>query len=951
MSQPDVAYVFGRLAVDLGRRELRVGGNIVPIGNRAFDVLEILVRSSGERVTKRDLMDRVWPGAIVEENTLAVHISAIRSVFGADRGLLRATYGRGYTLHGTWTAQSSPVPERAPKPDATFEAPPLSRSTLPFAASELIGRDDAVVRVYELVSQSRVVTLTGLGGIGKTRLALAAAHKLAARFAGMVWFVELASLSDPGLLPSAVAAAVGLTLGEDKVSALSVARRLVHRRFLLVLDNCEHLIDAAAEFVEAVVRECPEASILATSRELLRVDGEHVYDVAPLDLPSSDPRESRNALESGAVRLFVARMQGGSLDTWHAGIDMEVVCTICRRLDGIPLAIELAASRARTLAPADILSRLAYRFDLLTTGRRAALPRHRTLRATLDWSYELLSEEERRALRFVAIFATGFTFDAALRVLQDDSCEPSRILDIIDSLAAKSLLSVDGSRASTRWRLVETVRAYALDKLAACGELSVASRLHAEFFCDHITKVGAAAGALSHNDLMAALATEIDNIRTAIDWAIAPGGDVALSVALTAAYVPVWLHMSLLAECRERAERALDRHEAEGALNASRWRDCQLELGLALLYTAGPTKRTSVVLARVLESSEAWDETSAQLRAILGMLNCFLSTGQQRAAQSLAERFADVARLASDSMDALVAHRVLGNTLHYGGDQLGACRHLQRFIDAYIAPQDGRHLRWFRYDQRLLARATLARVLCLHGLLDEAWNHASASLSEAMASGDEGTICYSLGMAVCPVALMIGDLAAASKSLQNLKARRASFQGTFWMRLETCLEGTLLARQGAIAPGLTMLQEAVSTLNSVQRPEFLASLAEAMAANGQILESLATLDGALEQSELAGQRWFSAELLRLKGELTLQATRNAVSSVAEDCFLQAVELARVQGALLWESRASMSLARLLVAQGRGSEARDILGGVLNRFTEGCQTKEVRSVQALLDTLP
>ena len=319
-----LVYESGEWEIDLARRELRARGAPVPIGSRAFDVIEVLVRSAGGLVTKHDLTSRVWPGAIVEDNALQFHISAIRKALGPDRELLRTASGRGYRLLGDWTFQ-----QESTSPAGSIDLEPVQitaepfQTNLPAAASDLVGRTTAVRHLRDLLSAYRLVTLTGPGGIGKTRLALEVARGLFPSFQGDVRLVELASLSDPGLVPSAVAGGLGLKLGGDQISAESVARAIGAQKLLLVLDNCEHVIDAAARLAETVIRMCPRTTILATSREILNIEGEHVYRVPPLDVPPQH-EEAANISAHSAVQLFIATTQGGAvgfLAAWRRPCD------------------------------------------------------------------------------------------------------------------------------------------------------------------------------------------------------------------------------------------------------------------------------------------------------------------------------------------------------------------------------------------------------------------------------------------------------------------------------------------------------------------------------------------------------------------------------------------------------------------------------------------------------
>ena len=470
--------------------------------------------------------------------------------------MLKTASGRGYRLLGSWTPQqreATAAPVDSP-PTRTSGAPPANN--FPPLITRLIGRTAAAQFVRDLVSAYRVVTLTGPGGIGKTSLAIKAVRYLLPDFEDGGWIVELASLSDPGLVPSTVASTLGLKLAGE-ISAESVARAVGGRHLLLVLDNCEHVIDAAANLAETFTRLCPRTTIVATSREVLRIDGESVYRVPPLDVPALGQAAPDDIMQYSAVELFVARTKALNAGFSPRAEDLASIATICRRLDGIPLAIEFAAARAAALAFKRVAAGLRDRFALLTRGRRTALPRQRTLRATLDWSHELLPEAERRLLRRLAVFPGGFTVDAAAAVMTDTGFDASTVLDGIANLVAKSW-SHWTNRAPRPlvlcWKRSVPTRSRSLP---STPRPTSPRRHHASYFRDLFTpQARGARSSLSDEDL-ARRVREIDNVRAALDWSFSPAGDQAIGVDLTAAYAPVWRHLSLMIECRERCERAL----------------------------------------------------------------------------------------------------------------------------------------------------------------------------------------------------------------------------------------------------------------------------------------------------------------------------------------------------------------------------------------------------------
>jgi predicted ATPase/DNA-binding winged helix-turn-helix (wHTH) protein len=949
-------YEAGEWEIDLALRELRAKGLPVPIGGRAFEILEALVQSAGAVVGKDDLMARVWPGAVIEENTLQVHISAVRKALGPDRGMLQTASGRGYRLLGTWQSRHDrrPADRAAPPPAPAQAAGPSGPGNLPVAVSALIGRASAAQHLQDLLSAYRTVTLTGPGGIGKSALAFAVARSLLPSFQGDVWVVELVSLADPDLVASAVARVLGLTLGGSQISPESVARAIGARNLLLLLDNCEHVIDAAAGLAETMLRLCPRATVLATSREVLRIEGEYVYRVPPLDVPPPDDRAPGAVIEHSAVQLFIARAQALNADVTAEAENLAVIAAICRRLDGIPLAIEFAAARTASLGLREVAARLDDRFGLLAGGRRTALARHRTLRATLDWSYQLLPEPERRLLRHLAIFAAGFTLEAATAVMPGAGSELPAVAEALANLVGKSLVALDGSVPAGRWRLLETIRAYALEKLAEHDEAADAARSHAAFYRDLIAPAASPGLAESPGAAMVQFARDIDNIRAALDWAFSPAGDAMIGIHLTAACAPLWMQMLLHVECRERARRALAALGPEPKLDPYLLFPLLLALGIALFETTGEAEECGAVFGRALALAESLHDTDAQLRALLGMFNARINNGEQREAQRLAGRFQELASQKGDLADMFVGDRLIGASAHYGGDHATARYHIARVVDHYVAPESGRHTTWFHYDQRVLARAMLARVLWLQGLVEQAGAKAWASVEEASAAQNNPSLCYALGAAVCPIALRTGDLATTERAVAMLDAAAAKYSSIFWTKLGPCLEGALLIRRGEFRRGTTLLSATLDVSRKIGLAVhifgFLGDLAEGLAGLGRAAEALAVIEEGLRRYDQQGLSWYTAELLRIQGEVLLADATARGTPAAEDCFLGALELARQQGALFWELRAATSLARLRAGQGRPETARTILKPVYDRFVEGFETADLRQAQALLNAL-
>ena len=941
-------YACEQWEIDLGRRELRSRGILVPLGGRAFEIVSVLVRSPTELVTKDHLMEQVWPGAIVGEGTLHVHISAVRKALGPDRVMLKTVSGRGYRLLGNWT------PQQREAAAAPVISPPIgtsgasSANNFPPVIKRLIGRTAAAQFVRDLVSAYRVVTLTGPGGIGKTSLAITAVRDLLPDFEDGGWIVELASLSDPDLVPSTVAGALGLKL-DGEISADTVAGAVGGRHLLLVLDNCEHVIDAVASLVEIFMRLCSRTTIVATSREVLQIDGEFVYRVPPLDVPAPGQIAPAHILGHSAVELFVARTKALNAGFSPQVEDLASIATICRRLDGMPLAIEFAAARSAVLGVPMVAAGLRDRFALLTAGRRTALPRHRTLRAVLDWSHELLPEAERRLLRRLAVFPAGFTIDAAAAVMTDTGSDASAVLDGIANLIAKSLVTTDKSDATPRWILLETIRAYALEKLIESGEHDAVARLHAEYCVGLLARAGTDAGELPLEEWLSTYGRQIDNVRKALDWAFSESGDAALGLALTVGALPLWMHYSLMNECRSRVEAALSGEGRDPR------RDMQLyhALGAVLLNVEASAGSIEFALARALEIAERLQDNDHLLRIVWCLWCHALNLGAFREGLELARRFSDLAALSSDPVDALTGVRMRGFVLHFLGDQSGARRDIEHMIGRYVIPAHRTHIVRFQFDQLVTARNKLVHILWLQGFVDQARVMNEENIADACELDHTMTLCNALTKGACPFTLISDDLPAAERFIDMLLDRSRRNGLTIWHAWATCFKGIYLIKSGSVAQGLGLLDK---TLPRIPRNRFslryawvIAEQADGLRRAKRTPQGLALIDQALSLSTQDEERWCVCELLRIKAELLMVQGGARALEAAEGCLVELLDWARKQGALSWELRTALSLYRLQASRGRQANAISRLRTVFARFEQGFGTTDLLEASKILES--
>ena len=932
-------FAFGPFRLAPAQQLLLEGEAPVRLGGRARDLLIALLEQPGQVITKEALSARLWPNIAVEEGTLRVHVAALRKALhdGQEgRRYIANIAGRGYAFVGEVVATD----ERDPAAAATPEPMP------PLSTARLFGRADVVERLSTRLAQQRLITITGPGGIGKTSVALAIADRMRPGLSDGVCVVDFAPLADSKLVPTALASALGIgVLSENPLPSLMAQLR--RRDMLIVLDNCEHVIDAAALLAESLVQGGARLRILATSREPIRVPGEMLFRLAPLAMPEiSDGLTAPIAMTYSAVQLFVERaamcLGEFSLTDAHA----PAVANICRRLDGIPLAIEMAAGRVDVFGIAGLAGVLDDRFRLAMRGRRTALPRHQTLSTTLDWSYQLLPETERLVLRRLAVFAGFFTITEATGVLVDGGDADN--LESIANLAAKSLLVVNLETPEPTYRLLETTRAYALQKLEDSGERMSYARRHAR---QCLTAMEAANAAWEVSPPEAWLERHrhlIDDVRAALDLTFCTENETATAVALTVAAVPLWYQLSLLSECYQRACHAL----GLPATARSPTQDMRLYAAVAwtLMQIKGFVQETRDTWTTLLALSRDNNDPDHQLRALWGLWAARVSEGALRTALVLAQEFSSLAQQTSE-IDRCVGDRMLGHSLHLLGEQAAAREHLERMLANYAPPATGAQAIRYIFDQRALARCFLARISWLQGYPDHAMKIACDVTNDERARGDALSLCQVLVQAACPIGLMVGDLAAVEEFVSDLIELSVRHDWHFWHAFGSCFRGVLTVQRGDLAAGLHSLEDALRGLRSidfgVHYLYFLCEYASAFGLAGRTDRGLDTIEQAIERSDRNDERWCIAEVLRIKGELL---HRQGKFEGADAAFATAREWAERQGALSWSLRIATGAARLGQDMGRAAAARAELTAVCGRFTEGFGTADYRNARAVLDGL-
>lgn len=938
------AYLFGPFRLLPAQQALLESEAPVRIGSRAIEILTALVERPGELVSKQELMARAWPRTVVEESNLKVTVSALRRALGEGRPGRRYLVnipGRGYRF-------VAPV-LRVAASDGGARALATGVRNLPHCPTRMFGRAEVVSALAAMLPERRFVSIVGAGGIGKTTVAVAVAEALMASCEHGAHFVDLAPLLDARFVPMALANALGVTVHSgDAVATLRVALR--DRRVLVVLDSCEHLLPAAAALVEQILAAAPGVLILATTREPLRARGETVHRLAPLSSPpASHGLTAGSALTFPAVELFVERAAACLENFSLSDTDAPIVADICRKLEGIALAIELTATRVDAFTLRELSTLLDDRFRLLNLGRRSASPRHRSLAAALDWSHELLLEGERTVLRRLSVFAGTFTL-ASAEALAGGDCD---VVSALEGLVAKSLVSADVGGPVVRYRLLDTMRAYAARKLAESGEAAELHRRHAEHHLDLLTRAEMESHQRQSAEWAADHGRRIDDVRGALAWAFSADGKVALGVALTIAAIPLWTQLSLLDECRVNVEQALacDR-PALPLARSSRMKLCAA-LGMALLFTRGPRPETETLWKEALEIADQTSDFQYQLRMLWGLPVYLVFAGDYRAALGYLRRLRVAARDHGDSADQLSAERLIATTFHYFGRQPSAQRRLDLVLQRYTAPARQSHISRFQFDQAGTARGTLANVLWLRGHADQAARMARLAVEDAQESEHPLSLCGALGNTALPIALYIGDHAQAERHLRRLREQIEQNALVVWRSRAAFLEGMLMMERGD-PDGAQRMADALMQLRAagfcLRQSYYLCALARGQALAGKVAEARATLDEALAWCERTGERWFQPEALRLKGELLRAERSGAAMRAAEKLFGQAMSAARRQGALAWELRSATSLAELHVELGRQEAAAELLESVLPRFTEGFATADLESASRLLSRL-
>lgn len=935
---------FGPFRLSPAERSLTRHDERVELSGRAYDILLVLLSRHNELVSKSDLLTEVWPSISVEEGSLRFHIANLRKALGDGKEGARyiaTSSGRGYTF----VAPVHRSQEHGPQVETdAIEAGrgTFQHANLP-ARYAMVDREDDIEKLPARVLAARFVTVVGAGGIGKTTLAVAAGHRLASSFAGAVLFVDLSMVNNPALVGTILASLLGLSVQSEDATPGIVAH-LKDKSLLLILDTCEHLAAAVARLASAIFSAAPNIHILATSREALQTEGETVYRLDPLPCPpGNDVLTADVALTFPAIQLFIerARASGAQLD--FSDDEAAAVVGICRKLDGLALAIELAARRVKFYGVHQTAALLGERLTLSWLGPRNAPARQKTLHATMEWSYGLLTEIERAVLRRMAVFVGDFTLDAVITVSVGDIAEAS-VLDAVDSLVAKSMVATRRNSAAMWYRLLDTTRAFARSAETSQADTDQLALRHAMYCCDWLAGSGNAWSALSSGADRAPHFSGMNNVRAALEWCFGPRGNTESGIRLAAAAAEVFLAMSLLPECHRWSQAAILALD-DATVGSAAEMQLQAGLGLSSSQMYGESESVDAALSRSLAIAETNGDLAYQA-GLLNMQHMFHGrSGNFKASLNYAQRSKAIAERTDDLSIKAVAHAALGRCLQFVGDLTGSRTELEALVQMMaVSPSSSIFL---DYDPHYRSSLALGRTLWLQGYPTQAirWTQEAVKASEA--SGHSAALALVLAGAGS-IYLWAGDLGSAQRHIDRSFSLAETNGMAPLMAIGRCRQAQLTIHRGEIEKGVKALQVGLGPIHASRHEllttEFNIELALGLAALGQAARGLELIEETIVRVNVSGELFQMPEVLRVRGRL-LCALPTPRLDEAECSLREAFDLADTQGARSWQLRAAMDLASL--SQERRDSGKQLLKEVFAQYTEGFETADVQTAAAML----
>lgn len=885
-------------------------GKPVKISARAFDVLVVLIRANGNAVSKASLLTQVWGNEIVEENNLQAQISALRRLLGRDRHLLVTEFGCGYRFN----INSVPL-QASSDPEITIPV------VTPFLSS-ILGRDQAVQEVCALLNHHPLVTITGPGGVGKTRLAWEVVNSQHSLFADGLCVAELAHITDEASMLSVFSQALHLPLSGVQHDA-DLRQQLAQRRCLLLIDNCEHVTGELEPLITLLLRLAPRIKLLLTSQVALQIAGEQQYLLPPLQVPEKETVDSPALISFPSVHLFIERVQANQHDFQPSASELALIGELCRHLDGLPLAIELAASRLPFMSVREIYNRLEDRFPLLSNTHRSLAPRHQKIVTTLEWTYQLLNSREQRLFRMLGIFTDTFSVESVSDFLCTKDNHSWQVIDDLQRLLSLSLIQVSSQTPVTRFRLLETMRQFACAKLREEDEYSA---LAADFASYNKMLVEQA-----QNEWLR-LPTEqwrqryrhiLNDLRSVLQQTLAEGRDCATGLAILQAMTPFWIEYSLYDECQRHIYPLIFENSSRVELTLHQRMHLCAAAGKASTWARGPTSETHLAWQTALTLAEKLDDKEIRLQAHYGLWLYCLRTGDLDKAREHAQSMCELAREINDAQAHAAGLRILGVSLHFSGQHSEGRQYLLQSL-AWYEQENMSHPFRFGLDQETAGMAFLSRLLWVQGEYKAAKKMALRGVKKAARLQHACSLCCALAEGACMTAALDRHprwVIRAANWLVHLAEKHDLY---FWKTY-----GELF---------LVWAQQFSDT--DVSQTTLFSSL-RAMGLDWQYSPLLSEIDASLAQQIASREQenWCAPELMRLCAtQLPPQKQRLLLT--------QALDKARQQQAHGWALRIAYSLATAQAAAGENGAAKQVLLEALQGVDVSDRTTDVRSALAL-----
>ncbi|MEY9159143.1 ATP-binding protein [Bradyrhizobium japonicum] len=911
------------------------------MGGRAFELLRLLVQRRGELVSKNELMAAAWPGTFVHDSNLKVNMWSLRRSLGDTQiePIYIATVARrGYKFIADVRVGIGEI-EGEP---ALADPLPLSHAPSPRG---IVGREADIVEIADLLAEDRHVTLTGAGGIGKTTVALAVAQAFVSRYRDGVCFIDLATISDPTLFGAALVTALGIR-GNTDMGLAAVLDYLRPRQMLLILDNCEHVLPAATIFASKFMTDTSPSRLLATSREPLGTTTELVVRLGSLSAPSSGLGLSVDqAVRFPAVELFVRRAAEWS-DYEFVDEDCDAIAVVCHSLDGLPLAIELAAAQISRFTPRELLVVLDQRLGFSAAGAAAGPPRHETLMATIDWSYRLLSQTEARLFALLSVFSDGFEHEDAVFVAEAAGLTPIDVATALGSLVVKSLLSAQARGASLRYRLLDSTRRYAAERRRGDPACSGAMRRHAERMAALFEQSEEDWRWREPTDWTERYLGRIADLRSALSWSFGEQGDDILGIRLAVAAITLWSETSILSEAQARLEVALALAKRVPCDDLSKAK-LACALGWSLFYARKSSNENEVTWLDAIAFARRTDSVDLQQRALAGFAFYLLQIGEIARAITYLEGATSLADRDPDSTATSEADKALAWAHAFAGELSKSRPVLDRLASTHSLAR-GRSRKDANEVYRFITvRTNMPFVVWMQGQADYAARLAREAVDAADRGGHWVSQSNALGLAALPISLEIGDLDALDMFTERLRRNLERERIWRWVSVERYFSACLRDLRGdprAVDDLRAAIDELIECRFLMRIGSYLSFLARAYLRQGRIAQARDAVTRAIDYQERQGERWCRSELQRVNASILLE---DGETVRAEKLLKEALAEARAIGALTFALRIATDLAAHWAATNREIDAVQLLAPILGEFTEGFGTQDLVRASRLL----